>query len=71
MIRPVDRRDAAAWERMRQALWPSAPGEHAEEIARFFGGDRDDPADVLIACDDSGEPIGFAELSIRPYAEYV
>lgn len=54
---------------MRQALWPSSPGEHAGEIARFFGGDREDPAQVFIACDDSGDPIGFAELSIRPYAE--
>ena len=69
MIRPVDRRDTAPWERMRQALWPSARGEHAEEIARFFGGDRDDPAEVLVACDDYGEPVGFAELSIRPHAE--
>jgi aminoglycoside 6'-N-acetyltransferase I len=54
---------------MRQALWPSPPGEHAEEIARFFGGHRDNPAEVFIALDESGEAIGFAELSIRPYAE--
>jgi aminoglycoside 6'-N-acetyltransferase I len=69
MIRPVQSGDSAAWERMRQSLWPSAPGEHAREIARFFGGDRENPAEVFLACDDSGEPIGFAELSIRPYAE--
>jgi len=55
---------------MRQTLWPSAPGEHADEIARFFfGSDRDNPAEVFIACDDSGAAIGFAEVSIRPYAE--
>jgi aminoglycoside 6'-N-acetyltransferase I len=54
---------------MRQALWPSDPGEHAEEIASFFAGDRRDPAEVLLAIDDSGRAIGFAEVSIRQYAE--
>jgi aminoglycoside 6'-N-acetyltransferase I len=54
---------------MRQSLWPSAPGEHAGEIAAFFGGDRSDPAEVFIALDDGGRAIGFAEVSIRPYAE--
>src|SRR5439155_36668 len=38
-----------------------------ERVTRDLG--RDDAAEVIIACDDSGEPIGFAELSIRPYAE--
>jgi aminoglycoside 6'-N-acetyltransferase I len=54
---------------MRQALWPSAPGEHAQEIASFFRGDRRNPAEVLLAVDDSGRAVGFAEVSIRPYAE--
>jgi aminoglycoside 6'-N-acetyltransferase I len=54
---------------MRQSLWPSAPGEHAGEIAAFFGGDRSDPAEAFIALDDGGRAIGFAEVSIRPYAE--
>src|SRR5690606_33673260 len=58
------------WARMREALWPSDnPGEHAIEIARFLAGDRRDPAEVFIAFDDAGEAIGFAEASIRPYAE--
>lgn len=54
---------------MRQALWPSASGEHAEEIASFFRGDRRNPAEVLLAVDDSARVIGFAEVSIRSYAE--
>ena len=54
---------------MRQALWPSDPGEHAGEIAAFFAGDRRNPAEVLLAFDDHDESIGFAEVSIRPYAE--
>ena len=31
-IRSVRPDDAAAWLRMRETLWPSAPGEHAGEI---------------------------------------
>lgn len=69
VVRAINRSDAPAWERMRQTLWPSAAGEHAGEIARFFSGDRRDPAEVLIAIEESGRAIGFAELSIRPTAE--
>jgi aminoglycoside 6'-N-acetyltransferase I len=54
---------------MRQTLWPSPLVEHAGEIELFFGGDKRNPAEVLIACSVSGEAIGFAELSIRSYAE--
>ncbi|MFY9550877.1 MAG: GNAT family N-acetyltransferase, partial [Thermoanaerobaculia bacterium] len=61
--------DAVAWERLRQTLWPSEPGEHAGEITRFFAGDRRNPAEVLIALDAAERAIGLAELSIRPYAE--
>ncbi|HET9986695.1 MAG TPA: aminoglycoside 6'-N-acetyltransferase [Longimicrobiales bacterium] len=69
IVRPVHPSDAADWERMRQALWPSAPGEHAREIAAFFAGARRDPAHALLAVDDSGRAVGFAELSIRSSAE--
>ena len=68
-IRPVGPEDASAWERMRAALWPSEPGAHAAEIARFLAGHRHDPAEVLIACDESGAAVGFAELSIRSHAD--
>lgn len=68
-IRPVEPKDASAWERLREALWPSDPGEHAAEIARFFAGHRHDPAEVLVACDTSGAAIGFAEISIRSHAD--
>lgn len=69
IVRPVHPSDAADWERMRQALWPSAPGEHAGEIAAFFAGARHAPAHALLAVDDSGRAVGFAELSIRSSAE--
>ena len=57
---------------MRDALWPPGAGEssdHADEIARFFAGKLSEPRAVLIASDDAGATLGFAELSIRNYAE--
>lgn len=68
VIRPVERADAAAWERMRQALWPDDSGSHAAEIERFFSAPGN-PLEVLLACSGSGAPLGFVELSIRSYAE--
>ena len=68
-VRPVTRADTASWLRMREALWPGDPGEHAREIERFFGGALHEPLAVLLAIDESGEALGFAELSIRNYAE--
>ncbi|HEX6322998.1 MAG TPA: aminoglycoside 6'-N-acetyltransferase [Vicinamibacterales bacterium] len=68
-IRLATRNDAAAWLRMREALWPSEPGEHAGEIERFFAGELHEPLAVLLAFDETGAAAGFAELSIRNYAE--
>jgi aminoglycoside 6'-N-acetyltransferase I len=69
-VRPVTPRDAEPWLRMREALWPD-PGSdgHAGEIARYFSGELQMPLEVLLAVDDSGDPVGFVELSIRSYAE--
>lgn len=62
--------DAADWLRMREALWPSDAGQsHAAEVEQYFAGRLHMPLEVLIARDDSGGAIGFAELSIRAYAE--
>lgn len=66
-IRRIEKGDRAAWEVMRQKLWPSEPGEHAAEIAAYF--DNPGEGEVLIAETEDGEPAGFAELSIRSYAE--
>jgi aminoglycoside 6'-N-acetyltransferase I len=65
-IRPGD---AAEWARLRQLLWPARPGEHEREIAAFFGGDRRDPAQVILAIGEAGRALGFAEVSVRSYAE--
>lgn len=69
-VRPATPADAPAWARMRQALWPDddAAG-HAREVERFFAGELRMPLEVLLAVDGSGRPLGFAELSIRAYAE--
>jgi aminoglycoside 6'-N-acetyltransferase I len=68
-IRPVRETDRSSWERMRDALWPSEPGEHAREIELYFAGALHEPVEVLLACDEQGEALGFIELSIRAYAE--
>ncbi|MEO5898030.1 MAG: GNAT family N-acetyltransferase, partial [Vicinamibacterales bacterium] len=59
--------DSNAWLRMRTALWPGE--EVAEDVDRFFAGKLDMPLEVLVAVNGFGELIGFAELSIRRYAE--
>jgi len=69
-VRPVIKEDAPAWQRMREALWPDyASSWHADEIAQFFAGKLSMPLAVLIAEDYAGKLLGFAELSIRNYAE--
>lgn len=68
-IRPAKPEDAEAWEKMRDALWPSRPGEHAAEIAGFFATGWVLPTQCFIAFDAAGKAAGFVEISIRPYAE--
>lgn len=69
IIRRVTADDAAAWLRMREALWPDETGSHAREIQDFLTGRLNMPLDVLLAVDEAGAPLGFVELSIRAYAE--
>jgi aminoglycoside 6'-N-acetyltransferase I len=69
-IRPATSLDAAAWLQMRHALWPDDdPNGHAAEIDQFFAGALRMPLEVLVAIDETGGVVGFAELSIRNYAE--
>ena len=69
IVRKATPEDSEMWEQMRQSLWPASPGEHAREIAQFFGGALNTLAEILIAFDEKGDAIGLVELSIRPYAE--
>ena len=68
-VRHAHPNDRTAWLEMRCALWPDGPSvEHASEIDAFFAGGLRDPRAVLLAEVD-GRIAGFAELSVRPYAE--
>lgn len=69
-VRSATARDARAWLGLRLALWPEgSEAEHREEIERFFRGQASEPFAVLLAEDATGQPVGLAELSIRPYAD--
>jgi aminoglycoside 6'-N-acetyltransferase I len=68
-IAPVTTDDREVWIDMRGQLWPGSRDTHARDVDRFFARQARDPLAVLIARDDSGRGLGFAELSIRSYAE--
>lgn len=68
-IRKATRADKDGWLRMRRALWPEETDSHALEIDEFFAGRLPMLLETLLAVDDEDRPIGFAELSIRAYAE--
>lgn len=69
-VRSATPADAAAWLIMRNALWPEYENPwHATEIEQYFAGKLRMPLEVLLAVDVAGAALGFAELSIRPYAE--
>ena len=42
---------------------------HHTDVDRYLSGEARDPLAALIARDETGHPVGFAELSIRAYAE--
>ena len=54
---------------MRAELWPASIAEHSDEIRSYFNGASVFMDQVLVCEHDDGEPIGFAELRIRNYAE--
>jgi aminoglycoside 6'-N-acetyltransferase I len=62
----MEARDRMAWAKMRAALWPDATVQlHAAEIETFLVGPD---AWSFIAETAEGEPAGFAEVALRPYA---
>ena len=70
IVRGVTPSDAPVWLRLRRTLWPDqAESEHAAEITAFLEGRAREPLVILIAADGANERLGFAELSIRAYAE--
>ena len=70
MIRPAIPADAEGWGALRTALWPEGSAEdHAVDIARYFWSGDDDVACLM--ADGPHGLVGFAELSVRTYAEGV
>lgn len=69
-VRAARPRDVAALVRMRRALWPDgSAAEHRSELVRFFAGRSRNSLGILIAETRARRVVGFAEVSIRPYAE--
>ena len=68
-VRPVTPADEADWLHLRSELWPGSSDRHSREIRRFFAGESREPVAVLLAEDPDRRIVGFAELSIRAYAE--
>ena len=68
-IRSARPEDRASWFALRRALWPGDEADHAREIeAHLARTDERWPQEALLAFLD-GEPVGLAEVSVRPYAE--
>ena len=68
-ITPITPRDRDVWLDMRGQLWPGPRNTHQRDVDRFFAGQARDPVAALMARDDAGRALGFAELSLRSYAE--
>ena len=69
-VRPANLADVQAWAMLRQALWPTeSPDELAAEARTFFDDGNALLEAVLLAEASDGTMLGFAELSLRPYAE--
>jgi hypothetical protein len=63
-------RASASWLSLHCALWPDgSESEHRHDIEQFIADQARGPQAVHLALDTSENVAGFAELSIRPYAE--
>jgi aminoglycoside 6'-N-acetyltransferase I len=70
MVRPVAPPDAERWIDLRHALWFDQPREELAAEARAYLDGRGFMLEaVLVAVDCDRGVVGFAELSLRPYAE--
>jgi aminoglycoside 6'-N-acetyltransferase I len=69
-VRHARQSDVQDWALLRQALWPAESPDELTAEARAFFVDGDALLEaVLLAEASDGTLLGFAELSLRPYAE--
>src|SRR4051812_30523101 len=69
-VRHAEPADARRWADLRHALWPDQSREELEAEAKaFLRGAEPRLHAVLLAVEPDGSLVGFAELSLRPYAE--
>ena len=68
IVRNVTDADRARWLEMRGRLWPEQLESLPAEVDRFFAGDAQ-WAQAAVVAEQDGELIGFAEFSVRPFAE--
>jgi aminoglycoside 6'-N-acetyltransferase I len=64
-VRAMLASDRLAWAEMRASLWPDSVAIHMDEIDGILAGED---SWGFIAEVSDGAPIGFAEVSIRKYA---
>lgn len=68
MIHPIRREDIPDWLALRRALWPDTPLDHHEhDMAEILT--RPGTNIAFIARSDEAAPLGFIEVSLRPWAE--
>ncbi len=68
-IESVTPGDRDVWLDMRGQLWPGSRATHVRDVERFFSGEAREPLAVLLVRNENRRALGFAELSIRSYAE--
>lgn len=68
-IRKTNPSDTNELNRLRDALWPGSPEEHASEIDSYFSGKSLYIEEIFILERQGGNLGGFIELGIRDYAE--
>jgi aminoglycoside 6'-N-acetyltransferase I len=69
-VRAVEEGDAAVWAELRARLWPHARArELAVEVRDFLTGVGTDLISAAFIAEEPGAPLGFLELSIRPFAD--
>jgi aminoglycoside 6'-N-acetyltransferase I len=59
IVRPAIEADRPAWTAMRRRLWPDAGADELEREPPMFG----------LVAEEEGRLVGFAEASVRDYAE--